>query len=155
MNTLCEKQNELSHDIARAFIRYMYDGEDTDAIYFKEIYFIWDDPTGTLWYADHFWSLSTMYEVLLKSYHKDDVWNWYYYTLENCWENREAYLSLSAFCGLYKGYTWELSEIYKLEIEKHNKNKAYWQSPEWKAETDRTWKEATDKFINLWTPSTE
>lgn len=143
MNALCYQQQRLSDTIAAEFINKMYDNLD-----YPEFYWIGWDPIGTIWYADDFWSMTDMYEVLLKEYDKKDVWNWYYYTLDYCGDQREAYLSLTAFCGHYKCYTWELSDIYKLEIEKRNKNTAYWNSEEWKAETDRICKESIDKFIN-------
>ena len=140
---LCQRQKELSDEIAIAFMRKMY---DSDMIEKSDFYWIAWDPTGTAEIYDTYWSLGNMYEVLDKDYPKEDVWNWYWYTTENC-DDRIWYLNLDYFCTVYKGYKWNLSDIYKREVEARNKNTAYWNSPEWKAETDRVCKEMTDNFI--------
>lgn len=146
MNTLCKQQQELSNKIAIAFIKKMY---DPYMIGDSDFYWIAWDPTWTAEICDTYWSLSDMYEVLMSDYDKDDIWNWYFYTTENCWCDREWYLNLKSFCRFYKWYEWKLSEIYKKEIEKRNKNTAYWNSMEiwYKINQFQKWNE--DPLTNI------
>ena len=99
-NTKCLWQ-AIDNAIATLFLRKMYDIPDND--YPDDIYFISNDPTGTLWYGDEFWNLDTMYETLLHNYKKEDVWNWYWYSLEHSGENRENYINLWHFVRKYPG----------------------------------------------------
>jgi hypothetical protein len=123
---LCSDLEQASHAIATAFIQKMYDFEEWEEM--DEIYFISNDPTGTLWYGDHFWDIGTMYEVLLHNYAKEDVWNWHWYSTEHSGDNRETYIALWHFVRKYPWYTWDLADIAKKEREAREDNKKYWES---------------------------
>ena len=148
MNALCQQQKNLSDKIVIAFMKKMW---NPNLVEKTDFYWIAWDPTGTVEIYDTYWSLSDMYSVLEKDYPKEDIWSWYWYTLENC-DDIIWYLNLDYFCTVYKGYKWNLSDIYKREVEARNKNTTYWNSLEWKAESDRKFKESADKFLTevLW-----
>jgi len=141
---LCSDLEKASHSIATLFVRKMYDIPDDK--YPDEIYFIGNDPTGTLWYGDEFWPIDTMYETLLHNYNKEDVWNYYNYSLEHYWDS-DAYINLWNFVRKYPGYTWDIADIAKKEKESREANTRYWNSHEGKAETEKRMKEMTDEFL--------
>ena len=146
MHTLCKQQKKLSHAIAREFITKMYYLEDYDMnIENIELYFIWDDPTGTLWYWNEFWSLSDMYETLLHNYNKQDVWNYYDYNMHG-WEDSSGRMNLKSFVWLYHDYEWDLAELYEKVVKERKDNAKYWASGKGKAESEKYMKEKTDEF---------
>lgn len=141
---LCSDLEQSSHAIASAFIQKMYDVKPEEM---DEIYFIGNDPTGTLWYGDHFWSLDTMYETLLHNYNTKDVWNWYYYSIEQSGDNNEAYINLWHFVRKYPWYMWDIADIAKQEKESREANTRYWNSEDGKAETEKHMEALTAEFL--------
>jgi len=134
---------KASHNIATAFIQKMYQVEKEEM---DEIYFIWEDPTDTLWYGDEFWSLSTMYETLLHNYDRSDVWNWYNYSMLY-YDEKDISISLLYFVRKYRWYMWRISWIAEQERAEREKNQKRIQSPEFIAECEKEIKRMSDEFI--------
>lgn len=140
---IISRYEHFAVEIAKAFVRKMYEipnNEPTD-----EIYFIGDDPAWTLGYWDEYWSLSTMYEVLLYDYPIDRVWKWYDYHLEHWCRDTGYYISLKTFIEIYDP-SLELDEWAKKYMKERDENTAYWNSEEWKKETEERVKPLYEEF---------
>ena len=115
-------------------------------------YYLWEidyelNENGSTIYevGDHYFSIEDIVTVLSNKerYTPEVISAWYDYSVD-CYE--WYYLSLFAFAGFYKEYDWsdKFADWYK---EYSDKNRAYWDSPEAKAITEKQMKELKDKFL--------
>jgi hypothetical protein len=88
-----------------------------------------------------------MYETLLHNYAKEDVHNWYYYSIEHSGDNNETYINLWHFVRKYPSYTGDLADIAKQEKEAREANTRYWNSEEGKVEMERNMEALTAEFL--------
>lgn len=143
MNNI-EKLSSVINEITIDFVKYMF--PDYEDPYF---YWIWWDNLWTLEINDTYWNLSNIYEVLKNNYDKDKVFAWYdyitYYSSKdsNIW--REYYINMSTFMQLYD---WtEVKDFAKQYHERLDKQRKYWNSPEWKKETAKQMEELKEKLL--------
>jgi hypothetical protein len=86
-----------------------------------------------------------MLETLDKDYDKYDVWNYYDYNTE--YADQEHRLSLTAFVGMFNGYSGDLATLYDEYKAIREKNRLYWKSTEGKKKQEDMMKPLIDKFL--------
>lgn len=141
MNTL-ERFDKIANQIAKEFSEYMW-WNDYDEDYGQ---WIWD-PGWVMDFGEWnaFYKLTDMYEVLKYKYLPKAVEAHNEYSVKYRGKKNEYYINLKHFSMLWNGQ--EVEEFAKVYHETLDKNRAYWKSKEWKAETKRIIKEATEKFL--------
>jgi hypothetical protein len=106
-------------------------------------YWVWD-RIGEIYSIndDMYLNMSDMATIVRLNISTDLVYQWDYHRTEHS----DYYINLENFVQLYD---WEgFSERYIAEVDK---NRAYWNSPEWKAEEKRQFEEMTRNFIEkIW-----
>lgn len=133
-----EMIDELTKDFAHHMFHEEWE-EDTE-----DYYWVADDKTGTLEINDTWWGLGTIHEVLKNNYPAEIVHKWYNYTLDNSGEEREYWINLEHFVKMYDGSNLdEWAERYHKQLDKQ---RAYWNSPKWIAETEEQMKPLLEKF---------
>lgn len=142
-----EQFEHLIDNLTQDFINHMFPEYFEE--WYEDYYWIWDDKCWTLEINDTYWNLSNIYEVLKNNYDKNKVFAWYDYTTyysskdSNIW--REYYINMSTFMKLYD---WtEVKDFAKQYHERLDKQRKYWNSTEWKKETEEQMKELKEKFL--------
>lgn len=142
MKNLITKFDKLANEIMKEFIIYMWWNE-YDVEYWQ---WIWE-PGGTMDFGEwnFFYSLDDMVDVLRNQYDPKVVEAHYDYQLYHRGEEWEYGINLKNFALVFKG--WSVEEFAKVYHEETDKNRAYWESPEGKAETEKIMQKMTDKFL--------